>query len=195
MEARQTPVRIHRQDYAPFPWLVHETRLDVSINEPDTTVCVSLKLEANPAAQATDRLVLNGRGLTLVSVQLDGEVLAADRYQLDADTLQITGLIDQHEVTITSTCTPYSNTALEGLYLSGDMLCTQCEPEGFRRICYYPDRPDVMSVFTVRIDAEPKYKQLLSNGNQLEAGPAGEGRHYTLWHDPHPKPSYLFALV
>ena len=75
------------------------------------------------------------------------------------------------------------------------MLCTQCEPEGFRRICYYPDRPDVMSVFTVRIDAEPKYKQLLSNGNQLEAGPAGEGRHYTLWHDPHPKPSYLFALV
>ena len=195
MEARQTPVRIHRQDYAPFPWLVHETRLDVSINEPDTTVCVSLKLEANPAAQATDRLVLNGRSLTLVSVQLDGEVLAADRYQLDADMLQITGLIDQHEVTITSTCTPYSNTALEGLYLSGDMLCTQCEPEGFRRICYYPDRPDVMSVFTVRIDAEPKYKQLLSNGNQLEAGPAGEGRHYTLWHDPHPKPSYLFALV
>ena len=195
MEARQTPVRIHRQDYAPFPWLVHETRLDVSINEPDTTVCVSLKLEANPAAQATDRLVLNGRGLTLVSVQLDGEVLVADRYQLDADMLQITGLIDQHEVTITSTCTPFSNTALEGLYLSGDMLCTQCEPEGFRRICYYPDRPDVMSVFTVRIDAEPKYKQLLSNGNQLEAGPAGEGRHYTLWHDPHPKPSYLFALV
>ena len=115
MEARQTPVRIHRQDYAPFPWLVHETRLDVSINEPDTTVCVSLKLEANPAAQATDRLVLNGRSLTLVSVQLDGEVLAADRYQLDADMLQITGLIDQHEVTITSTCTPYSNTALEGL--------------------------------------------------------------------------------
>ena len=195
MEARQTPVRIHRQDYAPFPWLVRETRLDVSINEPDATVCVSLKLEANPAAQATDRLVLNGRGLFLVSVQLDGEFLAADRYRLDADTLQITGLIDQHEVTITSTCTPYSNTALEGLYLSGDMLCTQCEPEGFRRICYYPDRPDVMSVFTVRIDAETKYKQLLSNGNKLEAGPAGPGRHYTLWHDPHPKPSYLFALV
>ena len=195
MEARQTPVRIHRQDYAPFPWLVRETRLDVSINEPDTTVCVSLKLEVNPAAQATDRLVLNGRGLFLVSVQLDGEFLAADRYRLDADTLQITGLIDQHEVTITSTCTPYSNTALEGLYLSGDMLCTQCEPEGFRRICYYPDRPDVMSVFTVRIDAETKYKQLLSNGNKLEAGPAGPGRHYTLWHDPHPKPSYLFALV
>ena len=195
MEARQTPVRIHRQDYAPFPWLVRETRLDVCINEPDTTVCARLKIEANPAAEATDTLVLNGRGLALVSVMLDGQVLAADRYRMDADMLQITGLIDQHEVTITSTCTPYSNTALEGLYLSGDMLCTQCEPEGFRRICYYPDRPDVMSVFTVRIEAETKYKQLLSNGNKLETGPAGEGRHYSLWHDPHPKPSYLFALV
>ncbi len=198
MEARQTPVRIHRQDYAPFAWLVHETRLDVSIDEPDTTVCVSLMIEANPAAEATDSLVLNGRGLSLVSVQLDGEFLAADRYRLDADTLQINGLNDQHEVTITSTCAPFTNTALEGLYLSGDMLCTQCEPEGFRRICYYPDRPDVMSVFTVRIEADQKYKQLLSNGNKLEAGPAGQdspGRHYVLWHDPHPKPCYLFALV
>ena len=195
MEARQTPVRIHRQDYAPFPWLVRETRLDVSINEPETTVRVSLMIEANPAAQATDRIVLNGRGLSLVSVQLDGEFLAADRYVLDTDTLQINGLQDQHEVTITSCCAPYTNTALEGLYLSGDMLCTQCEPEGFRRICYYPDRPDVMSVFTVRIDAPLKYKQLLSNGNKLDAGADGPGRHYVLWTDPHPKPCYLFALV
>ena len=195
MEARQTPVRIHRQDYAPFPWLVRETRLDVSINEPDTTVAVTLRIEANPAAEATDTLVLNGRSLSLVSVALDGQILAADQYRLDEDTLQITGLIDQHEVTVVSICAPYSNTALEGLYLSGDMLCTQCEPEGFRRICYYPDRPDVMSIFTVRIEADAKYKQLLSNGNKLEEGAAGAGRQFSLWHDPHPKPSYLFALV
>ena len=107
--------------------------------------------------------------------------------------LQITGLIDQHEVTITSTCTP-SNTALKGCICPVICCAHNASLKASGRICY-TDRPDVMSVFTVRIDAEPKYKQLLSNGNQLEAGPAGEGRHYTLWHDPHPKPSYLFALV
>ena len=195
MEARQTPVSIHRKDYTPFGWLVRETHLDVRIDEPDTTVCVTLRIEANPAAAATDTLCLNGRGLSLVSVRLDGRLLSEDSYHLDKETLQINGLNDQHEISVTSTCAPYTNTALEGLYLSGDMLCTQCEPEGFRRICYYPDRPDVMSIFTVAIDADNKYKQLLSNGNKLEEGPSGPGRHYALWHDPHPKPCYLFALV
>ena len=86
--------------------------------------------------------------------------------------LRIAGLTGQHQVKVTSTCTPFTNTALEGLYLSGDMLCTQCEPEGFRRICYYPDRPDVMSMFTVRIEADLQFKQqLLSNGNKLQDGP------------------------
>ena len=92
-------------------------------------------------------------------------------------------------------CHPESNTALEGLYLSGGMYCTQCEPEGFRRIGFFPDRPDVMTVFTVRIEADRRFPQLLSNGNLIETGDIGEGRHYALWHDPHPKPSYLFACV
>ena len=195
MEASQTPVRIHRSDYTPFAWTVTDTRLDVSINSPDTLVCVTLDIQPNPAAKPSDELLLNGRNLTLLSIEVDGLHLAADRYHLDRDQLRLAGLTGQHRVKVTSTCTPYTNTALEGLYLSGDMLCTQCEPEGFRRICYYPDRPDVMSVFTVLIEADLKYNQLLCNGNKLEDGPVGSERHFALWHDPHPKPCYLFALV
>ena len=195
MEAKQTPVRIHRLDYAPFAWTVTTTRLDVSINSPDTLVSVTLDIQPNPAAKPSDELLLNGRGLSLLSIEVDGLHLAVDRYRLDSNQLRITGLTGQHQVKVTSTCTPYTNTALEGLYLSGDMLCTQCEPEGFRRICYYPDRPDVMSIFTVRIEADLQYKQLLCNGNKVEDGPVGSDRHFALWHDPHPKPCYLFALV
>ncbi|MDP7375749.1 MAG: aminopeptidase N, partial [Alphaproteobacteria bacterium] len=156
MEAEQTPIRIRRSDYAPFDWTVTTTRLDVSIDSPDTLVSVTLDIQPNPAAKPSDELLLNGRGLTLLSVEVDGLHLAVDRYRLDSNQLRITGLTGQHQVKVTSTCKPYTNTALEGLYLSGDMLCTQCEPEGFRRICYYPDRPDVMSIFTVRIEADLK---------------------------------------
>ena len=156
MEASQTPVRIHRSDYTPFAWTVTDTRLDVNINSPETLVCVTLDIQPNPAAKPSDELLLNGRNLTLLSIEVDGLHLAADRYRLDGDQLRIAGLTGQHRVKVTSTCTPYTNTALEGLYLSGDMLCTQCEPEGFRRICYYPDRPDVMSVFTVLVEADLK---------------------------------------
>ena len=145
MEAKQTPIRIHRLDYVPFVWIVTTTRLDVSINSPDTLVSVTLDIQPNPAAKPSDELLLNGRGLSLLSIEIDGLHLAVDRYCLDSNQLRIFGLTGQHQVKVTSTCTPYTNTALEGLYLSGDMLCTQCEPEGFRRICYYPDRPDAVS--------------------------------------------------
>ena len=195
METSKTSVRIHRSDYAPFAWTVTHTRLDISIKSPDTLVSVTLDIKPNPAAKPSDELLLNGHSLTLTSIEVDGLHLAADQYCLDSDQLRIVGLTGQHQVKVTSTCTPYTNTALEGLYLSGDMLCTQCEPEGFRRICYYPDRPDVMSIFTVRIEADLQYKQLLCNGNKLEDGPVGSNRHFALWHDPHPKPCYLFALV
>ena len=195
MEVKKPLRSIHRSDYAPFDWTVTETRLDVSISSPNTLVCVTLNIQPNPAAEPSNELLLNGRGLTLKSIEVDGLLLGSDRYCLDSDQLRIIGLTGQHQVKITTTCTPYTNTALEGLYLSGDMLCTQCEPEGFRRICYYPDRPDVMSIFTVRIEADLQYKQLLCNGNKLEAGPVGSDRHFALWHDPYPKPCYLFALV
>ena len=195
MEAKQTPIQIHRSDYTPFAWTVTATRLDMSINTPDTLVSVTLDIQPNSAAELSDELLLDGRGLALISIEVDGLHLGADRYHLDRDQLRITGLTGRHQVKVTSTCSPYNNTTLEGLYLSGDMLCTQCEPEGFRRICYYPDRPDVMSIFTVRIEADLKYKQLLCNGNRVEVGPVGLDRHFALWHDPHPKPCYLFAVV
>ena len=133
-------------------------------------------------------LLLNGSRLSLISIEVDGQHLGADRYRLDSNQLRITGLTGQHQVKIISSCSPFNNSSLEGLYLSGAMLCTQCEPEGFRQICYYPDRPDVMSIFTVRIEADISYKQLLCNGNKLEAGPVGYHRHFALWHDPHPSP-------
>ena len=196
MEASQTPVRIHRSNYAPFAWAVTDTRLNVNINKPETTVSVTLTIKPNLVSKPSDELLLDGRDLSLISIEVDGQHLGADRYHLDGDRLRINGLkAAQHQVTVTSSCSPFTNTALEGLYLSGEMLCTQCEPEGFRRICYYPDRPDIMSTFTVRIEADLDYKQLLCNGNKVEAGPVGSDRHFALWHDPHPKPCYLFALV
>ncbi len=154
MEAKQTPIRIHRSDYSPFAWTVTDTRLDIHINKPDTFVSVTLNIRPNPEAKPSDELLLNGGGLTLTSIEVDGMPLDDARYRLDSGNLRITGLTGQHQVKVTSTCTPYTNTALEGLYMSRDMLCTQCEPEGFRQICYYPDRPDVMSIFTVRIEAD-----------------------------------------
>ena len=124
MEAKQIPTRTHRLDYAPFAWIVTTTRLDVSIDSPDTLVSVALDIQPNPAAKPCDELLLNGRGLSLLSIEVDGLHLAVDRYRLDSDQLRITGLTGQHQVKVTSTCTPYTNTALEGLYLSGDLMLT-----------------------------------------------------------------------
>ena len=195
MEARQTPAVIRRQDYTPFGWIIDQTALDVQLFADKAVIAVTLDIRPNRDAGSADKLLLNGEHQELVSVQVDGVLLEPSRYQLEDGMLVISGLSEGHRVTVTSSHNPYENTALEGLYASGGMLCTQCEPEGFRRICFYPDRPDVMSVFSVRIEADIAWPNLLSNGNLVEKGTAGKGRHFALWHDPHKKPAYLFALV
>ena len=185
----------YRQDYTPPAFLVSAASLDISIHDVATTVKTRLELFPNPVAASGQPLWLDGRDITLLSVLLDGQLLAPHDYKVYDRGIEIEGLSKACQIEVTSVCHPDKNTALEGLYLSGGMYCTQCEPEGFRRIGYFPDRPDVMTIFTVRIEAANAYPQLLSNGNLVEAGDVDGDRHYAIWHDPHPKPSYLFAAV
>ena len=182
---------IYRKDYQPPILKVHHTDLVVQIFDDHAINTVSLDYSLTEEKP----VFLHGQSLDLVEVRVDGKVLAAEHYHLSAEGLTIERLPLNGVLSVKATCNPYTNTALEGLYLSGDMLCTQCEPEGFRRICFFPDRPDVMSCFDVRIEADKKYPNLLSNGNLIETGDLDGGRHYACWQDPHPKPSYLFALV
>jgi aminopeptidase N len=189
------PVRL--ADYRPPDWLVDTVYLDVKLDPTKSPVRATIKFRPNPAAGAPAPLKLDGDGLTLVSLKLHGEPLAADRYAATPDgltipqppngpfTLEIETLVD-----------PTANTQLSGLYRSSDSYCTQCEAEGFRRITYFPDRPDVMAVYTTRIEADKaEAPVLLANGNLVESGDLPGGRHFAVWHDPWKKPSYLFALV
>lgn len=138
--------------------------------------------------------MLDGEDLTLVSIQVDGQPWSAYRQQ--DNQLIIEELPGQFTLTIVNDIHPAKNTALEGLYLSGDALCTQCEAEGFHHITYYQDRPDVLARFTTRIVADKaRYPFLLSNGNRIGQGELADGRHWVQWQDPFPKPCYLFALV
>lgn len=141
-------------------------------------------------------LRLYGEGLERIALTIDGHEPSVDQIHEDDEGLLIHGLNDHAEIRITSRCRPDANTALEGLYVSGGMLCTQCEPEGFRRIAYFPDRPDVLSRYRVRLEAErTRFPVLLANGNRVAFGDLDDGRHFAVWEDPFPKPSYLFALV
>ena len=190
------PVRL--SEYRPPDWLVETVDLDVKLHPTQTPVRATFKLRPNSAAGgAPAPLVLDGDGLKLVSLKIDGAPLAPDGYVASPDgltiaqpphrafTLEIETLVD-----------PQANLQLSGLYRSSGNYCTQCEAEGFRRITYYPDRPDVMAVFTTRIEADKaEAPVLLANGNLRESGDLPDGRHFAVWHDPWPKPAYLFALV
>jgi aminopeptidase N len=190
------PVRL--SDYRAPDWLVKTVELDVSLDPTTTTVRAKLALEPNPQASAPAPLVLDGDELVLRSIKIDGETLAADAYMTSPDGLTIPQPPNRAFVLETETVIdPTANTKLMGLYRAGSTYTTQCEAEGFRRITYYPDRPDVMAVYTTRIEAEKaEAPVLLANGNLVASGDiAGTGRHFTVWHDPFPKPSYLFALV
>ena len=191
----QPSVRL--EDYRPFPFKIPNTELNVVIQQHDVLVTADLHLE--PVLQSSEPLLLQGVDLELISVSLDGHALPADAYSLGVDTLQI-HVTPNQPFTVTTVCKldPAANGSLEGLYVSGGMLTTQCEAEGFRRITFHPDRPDVLSCFRVRIEADREhYPVLLSNGNAIDAGPIPQapGRHAVVWEDPFPKPSYLFALV
>ncbi|MDC3314456.1 aminopeptidase N [Alphaproteobacteria bacterium] len=186
----------HRSGYTPPAYLVTAANLDIQISDNQTRVTTRLELTKNPDAVAgSNDMLLNGRGLELQRLSIDDVEIAKDDWPLDEAGIHLADLPHSCVVESVSVCHPETNTALEGLYLSGGMYCTQCEPEGFRRIGFYPDRPDVMAIFTVRIEADVTYPQLLSNGNLVETGTVSEGRHFAVWHDPHPKPSYLFACV
>jgi len=185
---------IRREDYRPFAWLVPEVQLDFQLGLDKTQVKARLRVARNPDVAASKTIRLNGDGLALDALLLDGA--PHDGHMMDGDDLVVALPGDVHELTITTTLDPAANTQLMGLYASSGMLCTQCEAEGFRRITFFPDRPDILSVYTVRMSAlRDQFPILLCNGNQTGAGEDGEGRHYALWHDPWPKPAYLFALV
>ena len=188
------PAVILRKDYAPFPWRVPETRLEFALDQKQTTVVATMKVERNVDAIASPVLRLDGDCLKAHSVKVDGE--HSDEWSMEGDALELTLPGGSHEVEIVTLVNPSENLQLMGLYSSGGMLCTQCEAEGFRRITFFPDRPDVLSTYSVRMEgSKADYPILLCNGNMVSQGDLDEGRHFAEWHDPWPKPSYLFALV
>jgi aminopeptidase N len=189
------PVRL--EDYRPPDWLVTTVDLDVSLDPTATRVRARLALAPNPQGTPGAPLVLDGDGLTLASLKLDGKVLAADEYTATPDRFTLRAPARPLTLDIETIVDPSANTQLMGLYRSGGTYCTQCEAEGFRRITYFPDRPDVMAVFTTRVEADKdEAPVLLANGNFVRGGDIpGTDRHFAVWHDPFPKPSYLFALV
>ena len=193
-----SPRAIHLADYRPPPFLVDSIRLQVDLRERATRVRADLAVRRNPAVPGAQgsALRLSGERLALRSVAMDGRALGPDEYGVDDESLAVYAVPDAFTLQTEVEIVPEDNTALEGLYTSGSMYCTQCEAEGFRRITYYPDRPDVMARFTTTVVADKaRCPVLLSNGNPVAAGDLDAGRHFVTWEDPFPKPSYLFALV
>ena len=189
------PQAIHRRDYAPPAYRTENTALAFDLEDGETTVRSRLRIRRAPHAGAQAPLVLDGQDLELLSVHLDGRLLSGNEYQVDEESLRVFNLPDAFELEVATRIHPEANTALEGLYKSHDLYCTQCEAEGFRRITYYQDRPDVLSKFTTSITADAqRFPVLLANGNLVADERRGAKRTVT-WEDPFPKPSYLFALV
>ena len=192
-----TPKTIFLKDYTPPPFLISTVELEVEIRDEDAIVRARLMLARNP--DATDKaapLVLNGDELTLQSIAIDGRKLKDGEYSVDAAKLTIADAPDSFKLETVVTIVPQKNTKLEGLYATKAGFVTQCEAEGFRRITWFLDRPDVMAKYTVTVRADKaKYPVLLSNGNLVGSGEQRGGRHWAKFVDPHPKPCYLFAMV
>jgi len=184
-------------DYRPPAYLVDDTRLDVDLRDGHARVTAELSIRRNPArADGPAELVLDGEHLELLALRLDDQALEEGDYRLEDGRLTVLKVPDRFTLVSEVRIHPESNTALEGLYRSNGMYCTQCEAEGFRRITFFPDRPDVLSRFTTTIHADREaYPLLLSNGNPVARGDEEGGRHFATWEDPFPKPCYLFALV
>ncbi|TWG99334.1 aminopeptidase N [Mesorhizobium sp. J18] len=189
---------VRLEDYRPSDYLIPEVRLAFRLDPDETYVTANLTVERRKGVSKNAPLVLDGDGLDLVTLHIDGKPAASDAFEAGPDLLTVTKVPEtgRFELTIETRLAPSRNKALMGLYVSNGVFCTQCEAEGFRRITYFLDRPDVLAVYTVRIEADRKsVPLLLSNGNPVESGELGDDRHYAVWHDPFPKPSYLFALV
>jgi len=192
------PAAIHLKDYKVPPFLIDKTELTFDLDESVTIVTSRLHMRRNPASkQGNAPLVLDGgEDVKLVAVAIDNYQLPEAEYRIHDQKLVITATPDDFILTCETLIEPQNNTRLEGLYRSSSMFCTQCEAEGFRHITYYLDRPDVMSIFTTTIVADAAiYPVMLANGNQIEEGETQEGKRFVVWHDPFPKPAYLFALV
>jgi len=194
MRADQTPT-IRLKDYTAPDWHIESVHLDITLDDNRTRVVA--RSVFTPASNVVKPLILDGDELVLESIALDETLLSQNDFKIDASTLTIPSPpARRFTLTVTTRLDPAANTKLMGLYRSSGNYCTQCEAEGFRRITYFLDRPDIMSVYTTRITAKKSEAPiLLGNGNKIEDGDLKEGWHYAVWHDPHPKPSYLFALV
>jgi aminopeptidase N len=200
MLPRDGPAAVKRRlDYRPPAFLVDRVALELDLEPAATEVKATLAFRRNPAAAAEDRrapLVLDGEQQDNIRVELDGRALSPAEAIVTAAALAIPGAPDAGTLVVRSRIAPERNVALEGLYVSSGVFCTQCEAEGFRRITCFPDRPDVLATYTVTLRADrARFPVLLSNGNLVAAGGLPGGRHFATWHDPYPKPSYLFALV
>src|SRR5690554_4719889 len=197
MTANTQPQAIYLKDYRVPNYLIDKTELRVELEEEVTQVIARLSIRRNPeATQDTKELVLDGADMVLRSVTIDGRELTDAEYRVDDEHLTLLSPPVEFLLETRIEIKPQLNLSFEGLYKSRTMYCTQCEAEGFRKITYYLDRPDVMSEFTTTILADRgSYPILLSNGNLIASGEHEGGRHWATWEDPFPKPSYLFALV
>ena len=196
--SRKMADAIKLEDYRPPSYLIDTIHLDFRLDPKETLVTATMAIRRGEEAPIEAPLILDGGNLELTGLKLNGHPLPGTSYEATQDCLEIGAPpAGPFELEVQTRINPDANTALEGLYRSSGTYCTQCEAEGFRRITYFPDRPDVMSVYTTRIEApKSEVPVLLGNGNLQETGDIpGTGRHYAIWHDPHPKPSYLFALV
>jgi aminopeptidase N len=189
------PKTIKLSEYQKTPYIIETVQLKFEIFHDHAKVINTLKMKQRPG-RTGEALCLNGENQQLLSVSIDGNLLSKDEYALTDESLTIENPGQDFELVICSTHKPKDNTSFMGLYMSQDNYFTQCEAEGFRRITYYYDRPDCMSVFTTRIEADKKsLPVLLSNGNKIDSGDLEQGRHFCSYFDPFPKPAYLFALV
>ena len=183
-------------DYAPPAFLIDEVDLDFDLGEERTVVRARLAVRRNPSAVPAADLILDGRGLETRAVRIDGEAISGNRVEIADETLTVRDAPDAFVLDTEVAVRPGANKSLEGLYASSGNLCTQCEAQGFRKITWFLDRPDVMARYRTRIVADPgRYPVMLSNGNDVARGTLDDGRRFVVWEDPFPKPSYLFALV
>ncbi len=187
---------IFLKDYLPPAYLVDRVHLTYELHPTATRVRSRIEMRVNPEVDPQQPLILDGRQLKLTAVRLDGKALSEADYQVDAEQLHLEEVPESFVLEIETEINPQNNASLEGLYLSSGNYCTQCEAHGFRRMTYYPDRPDVLARFTTTVIGDPKEQPvMLSNGNLVEQGVCDDGRHFATWEDPFPKPAYLFALV
>jgi len=191
-----TPSMVLLSEYRAPDWCVEHLDLRFELEPGETRVGSRIRVRRVEGTEPGTALRLHGQELELLRLAINGKEPESGVVTADGEGLLLAGLPDTAEITVETRIRPGANTALEGLYVSGGSLCTQCEAEGFRRITYFPDRPDVLTRYRVRLEADAaRYPVLLANGNRLDAGEMPGGRHYAVWEDPFPKPSYLFALV